>query len=179
MKYTYDIALSFSMDQEDLVERVYHYLKAEGYSVFFAPAAECQEILSGRNQREVFYEVFGLTAEYVALFVSDSYLKRAVTMEECEIAISKHGFDGTVIPIYLDDTELPQTLLDPKETNYFKPVRKSAIEIANHLAGKVKKNKAVERETIKEDSQPSTMNIHHNTAEKQVFIAKIEGDISL
>lgn len=179
MTHTYDIALSFSMEEEKLVEKVYRYLRAEGFTVFFAPSVEGQEVLSGRNQREVFYEVFGLTAEYVALFVSSSYIKRTVTMEECEIAIRKHGLDGKVIPIYLDDTELPEILFNPKETNYFKPEMKSAIEIASHLAEKMIKNTVIEKEEINDKTQLSNMNIQNNTAEKQVFISKMEGNISL
>lgn len=177
MKKEYDIALSFSMQEKDLVERVYHYLKAEGYSVFFAPAPECQEILSARNQREVFYEVFGLQAEYVALFVSSTYVERPVTMEECEIAITKHGPDGKVIPIYMDEAKLPARLLNPAETNYYKS--NSAIEIANHLANKMKR--AIEKSSASSKSSEgkSGMVVRNNTVEKQVNIGSIEGDINL
>ena len=179
MEKTYDIALSFSMVEKELVEKVYHYLKAEEYTVFFAPAPECQEVLSGRNQREVFYEIFGLKAEYVALFVSESYVKRAVTMEECEISILKHGGDGKVIPIYLDDTHLPENLLDPKQTNYFKPQLRSAIEIANHLAGRMANDKKQYIKKQIDEMQMSTMHVHNNTSEKQIFIQNVEGSISL
>jgi len=175
--YDYDIALSFSMEEKDLVEQVYHYLRAEGISVFFAPAPECQEVLSGRNQREVFYEIFGLKAENVALFVSPSYLTRKVTMEECEIALSKHCLDGKVIPIYLDGAELPRTLFDPSLTNYFKPNVKSAIEIAVHLAGKINNKNA--RIAKVEEKSNNTMHVSNNSAEKMIVVQKIEGNISL
>ena len=177
MKKEFDIALSFSMQEKELVERVYHYLKAEGYSVFFAPAPECQEILSARNQREVFYEVFGLKAEYVALFVSSTYIERPVTMEECEIAIKKHGTDGKVVPIYLDEAELPKRLLNPSETNYYKS--DSAIEIANHLANKMKRNAEESSVGSKKETEKCTMSVSNNTVEKQVNIGSIEGDINL
>lgn len=54
MKYDYKIALSYATENEEIASKVYHYLKAEGISVFFAPAPECQIVLSGKNQREVF-----------------------------------------------------------------------------------------------------------------------------
>lgn len=57
MKYQYDIALSFATENQDLVEKVYHYLRAEAITVFFAPSPECHRILNGRNQREAFYEI--------------------------------------------------------------------------------------------------------------------------
>ena len=71
MNYQYEIALSFATEEQDLVEKVYRYLKAENVHVFFAPSSEGQIALSGKNQREAFYSIFGLNAQYVALFVSN------------------------------------------------------------------------------------------------------------
>lgn len=79
MNYKYKIALSFAMPEQEIVETVYHYLKSKGITVFFAPTAEAQVELSGRNQREVFFDVFSNQSEYVALFVSQNYIKRKVT----------------------------------------------------------------------------------------------------
>ena len=59
MDYKYDIALSFATEDQKLVEKVYHYLRAENLNVFFAPSQEGQKVLSGKNQREVFYSIFG------------------------------------------------------------------------------------------------------------------------
>lgn len=166
MAHTYKIALSFATENQDLVEKVYHYLKAEGLSVFFAPVPECQTILSGKNQREIFYEIFGIKAEYVALFVSRDYLKRTVPMEEASIAIAKHSENASVIPIYLDNSELPKDLFDPQKSNYYKS--NNPAQIASHLAAK-----------IKSSSAKGTMNIKNNHAQKQVFIQKMDGNISL
>lgn len=82
MDKKYSIALSFATENQELVEKVYYYLKAEGIPTFFAPARECQMDISGKNQSEIFYEIFGLRAEYVALFVSNSYVNKRVPMEE-------------------------------------------------------------------------------------------------
>ena len=177
MEKRFDIALSFAMQEKELVERVYHYLRAEGYSVFFAPSSEAQEILSGRNQREVFYEVFGLQAEYVALFVSAQYIQRPVTMEECEIAIKKHGTDGKVVAIYLDGTELPNRLLDPKETNYYSS--NSAIDIATHLANKMRREKKNVSENEEKQHGSNTMVIKDNNIKNNFVINHMEGDIAL
>lgn len=176
MEHTYKIALSFATENQELVEKVYHYLKAEGFSVFFAPAQECQAVLSGKNQREIFYEIFGMRAEYVALFVSKEYLNKTVPMEEASIAIAKHSENGSVIPIYLDDSELPKNLLNPQKTNYYKS--QNPAQIASHLAAKMNSIKQ-QVKAAKTSGEKGTMNIKNNQAEKQVFIQKMDGNISL
>lgn len=126
-----------------MADTVYHYLRAEGLSVFYAPAPECQSILSGENQREIFYRVFGLESQYVLLLVSRFYVIKQVPMEEARIAFSKHGSDSSVIPVYLDGTGLPAELLDIKKQNYFSS--DNAAEIAAHVALKISKTKRKKR----------------------------------
>ncbi len=166
---SYDIALSFSMNEVNLVKDVFFYLKAEGYNVFFAP--ECQEVLSGKNQREVFYNIFGLSSDYVILFVSESYLTKKVTMEEAQIALSKLGKTGRVIPIYTDHSELPVELLNPSEFNYFKENR--AAFIAAHISEKINSQKQIKSKQNHEHNNGSMNNIN-NKATNQVFINKIQ-----
>lgn len=180
MEYTYDIALSFATEDQKLVEKVYHYLKQEGVSVFFAPAPECQDVLSGENQREIFWSIFGIKSKFVALFVSKDYVVKEVPMEEAAIAFAKRGKDNAVIPVYLDETKLPNDLLNPKQVNYFSS--NSAAIIATHLAGKVKNQKEKEhkekkKEASKYDKVQNVMNITGNSANKQVFIQKMKGKI--
>lgn len=174
MEKLFDIALSFAMENQELADAVYHYLKAEELSVFYAPAPECQCILSGENQREVFYRIFGLQSEYVVLFVSKDYIAKSVPMEEARIAFSKHNGDGKVIPVYLDGASLPNELLNPKETNYFRS--DNAAEIAGHIAEKLKKPDRITKEKKSVSSMPNTMNVRDNVAEKQVFIQNFNGD---
>lgn len=112
----YDIALSYAVEQENMVDTVYHYLKSEGLSVFFAP--ECQEVLVGMNQREIFYKVFS-KSKFVALFISNDYINKKTPMEEANIAFTNHEA-GFVIPVYLDDSHLPVEMLDPNKINYYK-----------------------------------------------------------
>ena len=174
MNNQYQIALSFATEDQKLVDAVYHYLRVEGINVFFAPSREAQVILGGRNQREVFYDIFGLNAEYVALFVSKNYIAREVPMEEARIAFAKHGDDGSVIPIYIDGTPLPESMLDPKNTNYFRS--DNPAEIATHLAARVrmsyKANKrAVNPPDLEREKQKTNEFIAEgNTAQCQVFI---------
>ena len=182
MEYTYKIALSYATENKEMVEKVYHHLKAEGLSVFFAPAQECQTVLSGTNQREIFYEIFGLKSEYVALFVSKDYLKRTVPMEEASIAFAKHSANASVIPIYLDDSELPKELFDPQKFNYYKS--NNPAQIASHLATKIKsaKDDNVTKsfgKTVQALPSTRTMNISNNTADEQFFIQNMEGNINL
>lgn len=177
MNNTYQIALSFATEDQELVQTVYHYLKAESISVFYAPDPECQTILSGKNQREVFYEIFGLNTVFVALFVSKSYIVKKVPMEEAAIAIAKHSGNGSVIPIYLDDTQLPADLFDPNHTNYFKS--DNPAQIAGHLAAKVQYSDLSRRKIQRTTESGNVMNIKNNIAEKQLFIQTLNGSIEL
>ena len=169
----FDVAISFAMENVQLADTVYHYLKAEGLSVFFAPAPECQSILSGENQREIFYRIFCLESNYVILLVSEFYVGKPVPMEEARIAFSKHGGDASVIPVYLDGTKLPIELLDAKKQNYFSS--DNAAEIASHVASKV--NKFEKRENKKEDfGSGSIMKNERNRAGTQIFIQNYNGE---
>lgn len=173
MEKLFDVAISFAMENEELANTVYHYLKAEGLSVFYAPAPECQSLLSGENQREIFYRIFGLESRYVILLVSKFYVLKQVPMEEARIAFSKHGGDASVIPVYLDGTELPEELLDTKKQNYFSS--DNAAEIASHVASKVSK---LEKQEEKKDDfgKGSTMKNEKNKAEIQIFIQNYSGE---
>lgn len=170
----FDVAISFAMENQELADTVYHYLKAEGLSVFYAPAPECQSILSGENQREIFYRIFGLESKYVVLLVSESYVRKQVPMEEARIAFLKHEGDASVIPIYLDGTELPIELLDAKKQNYFSS--NNAAEIASHVA--LKANKFKKQEKKKDDfGADSKMINERNRAEgTQIFIQNYNGE---
>lgn len=176
MNYKYKIALSFAMPEQVIVETVYHYLKSKGITVFFAPTAEAQVELSGRNQREVFFDVFSNQSEYVALFVSQNYIERKVTIEEAKIAIATHNWDGKVIPIYLDKTPLPESLFDPNKVNYFSS--NDPAEIAIHLARKIEAGEEVpERKEVVSDKPAEGFQINNNQVGNQIFINKNEGGI--
>lgn len=115
-KIEFDVALSFAAEQQEFVNKVYHYLRAYNLKVFFAP--ECQDILVGKNQREIFMKIFGIISEYIVLFVSKNYIVREVPMEEANIAFHSHEI-GKIIPVCLDEARLPNKMLNPKELNYY------------------------------------------------------------
>lgn len=146
MNHKFDIALSFATENQDLVEKVYHYLKVHNLSVFFAPTNEAQIFLTGRNQSEAFYEVFAIKSRYVALFISEYYIRKEIPMEEANIALLEHKNTGRVIPIYIDGTRLPVSMLNPRERNYFQS--NNPAEIANHLAEKVRMEEKMEKESM-------------------------------
>ena len=175
MENHYEIALSFAMEDYNLVEKVYHYLKAESIDVFFSPSQESQVVLSGKNQREIFYSIFGMNTDFVALFVTESYIAKDVTMEEAGIAFAKHGCNGTVIPVYLDDAELPTDMFDPKNMNYFRSNNPAAI--ANHLASKVKSY--TKKKTNKPLQTNPKIQISGNDVKNQIFIESLEGNLNL
>ena len=170
----FNIALSFATEDSLLVEKVYRYLKAEGLSVFFAPSPDGQAILSGKNQREVFYSIFGLESEYVALFVSKHYLEREVPMEEANIALSKHAGDGHVLPIYLDGTHLPYDMFDPKKDNYYRS--NNPAHIADHIAKKLKPQ-SQQGHPEPNSNLGSRMIIKGNIADKQTFVQNLNGSM--
>lgn len=176
MHYQYKIALSFATEDQKLVEKVYHYLLAEGINVFFAPSREAQIILSGTNQREVFYNIFGLHAEYVALFVSKDYITKEVPLEEAQIAFAKHS-SGSVIPIYIDGTSLPGNMFDPKAMNYFRS--DNPAEIASHLASKLKMSAELSEKETNLETVQNVMHVSGNTAGKQIMIQTMNGSIEL
>lgn len=175
MKCQFDIALSFATEDQPLVENVYHYLKARGFHVFFAPSPEGQAFLSGKNQREAFCQIFGWEAQYVALFVTRDYIRKEVPIEEANIALIERRETGTAIPIYLDGTPLPDKLFDPKQENYF--TSDNPVAIASHLAARCRKSDSSQSE------QPAvqrigSINISGNHADKQTIIGSI-GSIQL
>lgn len=179
MKHQFDIALSFATENQALVEDVYQYLKAEGYRVFFAPSPEGQAFISGKNQRQVFYQIFGWEAEYVALFVTKDYINKKVPLEEARIALTKRAGDGTVIPIYLDGTALPTELFDPKRSNYY--FSDNAVSIAAHLAERCRASMPVHPspEPQAESQNLGGMHISGNVAQKQVFVQNLNGSVNL
>lgn len=179
MKHRFDIALSFATENQPLVEEVYQYLNAEGYRVFFSPSPGAQVLISGKNQRQIFYQIFGWEAEYVALFVTEDYIRKKVPMEEARIALTKRAGDGTVIPIYLDGTELPLELFDSKKNNYYSS--NNAVDIAVHLAARCRPPASVSLLSAPQAETQSTsgMHISGNTAQKQVFIHTHHGTIEL
>lgn len=168
MGYQFEIALSYATEDKEIVDKVYHYLRAEKIKAFFAPSPEGQAVLSGENQREAFYRIFGMEAEYAALFVSKDYVAKEVPMEEASIAFHKHNGNGKVIPVYLDGTPLPESLLDPKSTNYFRS--SNAAEIAAHLASRIRSGKQPLPDS-RAAPAGSVMNVQGNTAGVQ-FIAQ-------
>lgn len=175
MNYQYKIALSFAMEDKNLVEKVYHYLKVKEINVFFAPSSEGQVFLSGKNQREAFYDIFGNQAEYVALFVSKYYVAKDVPMEEASIAFAEHADNGSVIPIYLDGTPLPSNLFDPKNTNYFKS--NNPAQIAKHLSEKIKLSNNFRQKKDNYGRTVNIMNVENNKAYNQTFISEVNGNI--
>lgn len=173
MGKVFDIALSFATEDQVLVENVYHYMKAEGFSVFFAPSPEGQALLSGKNQREIFYQIFGLMSKHVALFVSKDYVSKQVPMEEARIALAKHSDIGGVIPIYLDSASLPPDMLDPQKVNYYRS--SSAANIAAHLSAKLRDDAP---HPSCNTAPSGEMHISGNVAKKQFFIQNVDGGIN-
>ena len=172
MEFKYQVAISFASENQVLAEKVYHYLKAENIVAFFSPMPECQALISGLNQREAFYRIFGIESEYAVLLISQHYLLKCVPMEEASIAFSKRGSEGKVIPIYLDNAALPTELLNPQQVNYFRSNNPAAI--ASHIAAKINNGLKQPPKSSHNSSGKNVMNISNNTAGTQIFINHLE-----
>lgn len=177
MQKKFDVAISYATEQKELADNIYHYLRAQGWKVFFAP--ECQEILAGRNQREVFFQIFTEGAELVVLLVSKEYIAKKVPMEEANIAISHHNDNGHVIPVYMYGAELPDEMWDKDSRNYYKSENPAKIsEVVNNILNGLKNsqgNKPSSNTFAKDNIYIG--NNHANN--QQIFInSQINGDNS-
>jgi len=127
---SYDIALSYASDDKEIVDSVYHYLRGSGLTVFYAP--ECQNVLVGEHQEEIFYRIFASEARHAVLFVSRHYISKPVPMKEARICIANRQ-GAQLIPVYLDGTPLVE--LDPS-INYYRS--QNAENIAAMIISRVK-----------------------------------------
>ena len=139
---SYDIALSYASENYEIVDSVYHYLLGSGFTVFYA--IECQHILVGEHQEEVFYKIFSQAARCAVLFVSQHYISKKVPMKEAKICMAnRRGYQ--LIPVYLDGTPLPG--LD-SSINYFRS--DNPEEIVSMITKRITPPETPKQETVEE-----------------------------
>jgi hypothetical protein len=111
---TYDVAVSFSGRQRDYVERVVRACEALGVRVFYDQNETVR--LWGTNVIPELRKIYGgEAARYVIPFLSRDYLAGAYPMDEFHSAITagvRRG-DDYLLPVLMDDTEIPGELLNP------------------------------------------------------------------
>jgi len=156
-KLCYDIALSYASEDKEVVDSVYHYLRGSGLTAFYAP--ECQDILVGENQEEIFFQIFSREAHHAVLFVSCHYVAKPVPMKEAKICMANRQ-GSQLLPVYLDGTPLPGLDLS---INFFRSddPEKIATMIIKRLAPFKKSRQEVPEKVIAQ-TDTSVGIIQHN-----------------
>jgi hypothetical protein len=106
MDYKYDIALSFSGDDREYVEKVAQTLKDNGVTVFYDMFEEID--LWGKDLGIHFDFVYRKSAKYCIPFISSSYKDKIWTNHEIKTAISRaiNSNEEYILPARFDDTEI-------------------------------------------------------------------------
>jgi MoaA/NifB/PqqE/SkfB family radical SAM enzyme len=106
--YKYDIAFSFSREDRDFVDNVWKYLR-DDICVFYI---ESENKLVGNDFYNSISKVFMEESHFCAVFISKSYLENDWTRHELEFARERTLKQSNyIIPIRLDETEIPGMLL--------------------------------------------------------------------
>jgi len=106
MDYKYDVALSFSGDDRDYVEKVANILKENGVAVFYDMFEEID--LWGKDLGVHFDYVYRKAAKYCIPFISASYKEKVWTNHEIKTAISRaiNSSEEYILPARFDETEI-------------------------------------------------------------------------
>ena len=102
----YDLVFSFAGEDRAYVEKVARYLRSKGVKIFYDKFEESH--LWGRDLAEHFDMVYGTSARYCVIFISENYVKKMWTRHERRTALARalkeHG--EYILPARFDDTEV-------------------------------------------------------------------------
>lgn len=104
--YEYEVALSFAGEDRSFVERVAEYLRQNRIDVYYDRFYEVH--FWGEDLIEKFDEIYGSSARYVVMFISEHYAKKMWTNFERRTALSRMIREETtyLLPARFDDTKL-------------------------------------------------------------------------
>lgn len=107
MKFKYDIAVSFAGEDRAIVEEFVNALAINDISVFYDSWEQAQ--LWGKDLYQYLDLVYQQAARFCVIFVSEKYVKKAWTKHELRSAQARAFQQNSeyILPIKLDDTELP------------------------------------------------------------------------
>jgi TIR domain-containing protein/HEAT repeat protein len=107
MKYKYDIAVSFAGEDRSTVEEFVNALTRYDISVFYDSWEQAQ--LWGKDLYQYLDLIYQQAARFCVIFVSEHYVKKAWTKHELRSAQARAFQQNSeyILPIKLDDTELP------------------------------------------------------------------------
>lgn len=128
--YDYDVALSFAGEDRKVVEQFAEQLKAQGLRVFYDIWEQAN--LWGRDLYQHLDEVYSKKARFCVMFLSTHYAAKAWTNHERKSAQARafQENDEYILPIRLDDTEIPGI----RPTLGYLDLRKVSVEDAAECA---------------------------------------------
>jgi len=102
----YDVALSFAGENRAYVEEVAKGLRAAGVKVFYDEFEKAK--LWGKNLVDHLALIYQQQSDYVVMFVSEHYVRKAWPTHERQHAQSRHllAKDEYILPARFDDTEV-------------------------------------------------------------------------
>ena len=155
-KYKYDVALSFANEDRNYVKQIADNLKLSGVKVFYDEYETSK--LWGKNLYEHLDDVYQRKAKYVLMFISKNYEKKLWTNHERRSAQARafKENDEYILPIKLDDTEIPGIL---STIGYLDGRIKTPNEISDVTLNKLKVNKAIGDTLAIEDKQDDSIYI--------------------
>jgi TIR domain len=109
----YDLAFSFAGEHRDYVSRTAAACKQLGLKVFYDK--DMNNEWWGKNFIREQRDVYSSKARFFVPFISSEYLAKPIPMDEFSAAMMtavKQG-DGYILPVLMDDTEVPPDLLHP------------------------------------------------------------------
>lgn len=141
----FDVAISFAGEDREIAAEFARGLKARGAVVFYDD--DLQAELLGENLTEYLIDVYRDDADYCIVLISESYIKKRWSRHEWRAAQERAflEFDQAyILPVRLDDTELPGMLSTIGYLSVAKHPTEKLIDILyERLEGSIRKNKIV------------------------------------
>lgn len=134
MKFKYDIAVSFAGEDRSVVEEFVNALAKNDVSVFYDSWEQAE--LWGKDLYKHLDMIYQQAAQYCVIFISKHYVQKAWTKHELRSAQARAFQQNSeyILPIKLDDTELPGL---PSTIAYIDLRHTSIKEIVNTLSEKL------------------------------------------
>ncbi|WP_439378937.1 TIR domain-containing protein [Amycolatopsis lexingtonensis] len=135
--HEYDLAVSFSGQDRNYVERVVRACQAQGLTVFYDQDETVR--LWGRNGISEFRRIYGgVAARFVVPFFSRAYLAGGYPMDELTAAtvadVERGG--GYILPVMLDSVKVPREMLSP-DVIYISAADKTQEQLVGLIVEKV------------------------------------------
>jgi len=130
----FQVVLSFAGEQRAYVRQVAEALAARHIAVFYDEFQA--NVLWGKDGAEHFHQIYSRDTQYVVMFISADYVKKAWTRQERRSAISRQmkGDVEYILPVRFDDTEVPGL---PDTLQYLLANRLTPAELAVEIAKKI------------------------------------------